>query len=89
MKKIASLYKINKNVIFQKIDKQLIGFDVDHSSLFTFNETAEYIFSKIKTKTEPSRIASLLAKKYEVDVKDAMKDVNELLKLLKKNKILV
>lgn len=89
MKKTAAPYKINKNVIFQKIDKQLVGFDVDHSSLFTFNETAEYIFSKIKTKTDPSHIASLLARKYEVDVKDAMKDVSELLKVLKKNKIVV
>ncbi len=89
MKKTVAPYKINKNVIFQKIDKQLVGFDVDNSSLFTFNETAEYIFSKIKTKTEPSRIASLLAKKYNVGEKDAIKDIQELIKSLKKNKILV
>jgi len=89
MKKIVPSYKVNKNIIFQKIDKQLVGFDIDNSSLFTFNETAEYIFSKIKTKTEPARIASLLAKKYNVEEKDAVKDIQELMSNLKKNKILV
>jgi len=89
MKKITSIYKVNKNVIFQKIDKQLVGFDIDNSSLYTFNETAEYIFAKFKSKIDPARIASLLAKKYEVDEKTAKKDVDELLKDLKKNKVLV
>lgn len=88
MKKITPSYKVNKNIIFQKIDKQLVGFDIDNSSLFTFNETAEYIFSKIKAKTDPIRIASLLVKKYEVKEKEAIKDVLDLIKNLKKSKII-
>lgn len=82
-------YKVNRNLILQKLDNKLVGFDVERSFLYTFNETAEYVFKKIKRGWEVNKIASLLAKRYEITGKDALKDSKTLLKELKKNKILV
>lgn len=82
-------YKVNRNLILQKLDNKLVGFDVERSFLYTFNETAEYVFKKIKLGWEVNKIASLLAKHYEITGKEALKDSKTLLKELKKNKILV
>lgn len=82
-------YKVNRNLILQKLDNKLVGFDVERSFLYTFNETAEYVFKKIKRGWEENKIASLLAKRYKITGKDALKDIKTLLKELKKNKILV
>ncbi len=81
-------YKVNRNLILQKLDNKLVGFDVERSFLYTFNETAEYVFKKIKLGWEENKIASLLAKRYNITGKDALKDIKILLKDLKKNKIL-
>ena len=81
--------KINKNIIFQKIDSKLVGFDIDRSFLFTFNETAEYIYKKIKSGIDEKKIAALMVKRYDVDEKTALKDIKSTVALLKKNKILV
>jgi len=78
----------NKSIIFQKIDKKLVGFDIERSSLYTFNETAELIYKKIMAGVQEDAIAKLVAKKYEVEEKTARKDVEGLIKDLKKNKIL-
>lgn len=82
-------YKVNKNCIFQKLDNSLVGFDIDNSILYSFNETAEFIFKKLKKGIDEKEIAVLLAQKYEVDPKTALKDITRLLKDLKKNKILL
>lgn len=81
--------KINKNIIFQKIDSKLVGFDIERSFLFTFNETAEYIYKKIKSGIDEKKIAALMVKRYDVDEKTALKDIKSTVALLKKNKILV
>ena len=81
-------YKVNRNLILQKLDNKLVGFDVERSFLYTFNETAEYVFKKIKLGWEENKIASLLAKRYKITGKDALKDIKILLKDLKKNRIL-
>lgn len=81
--------KINKNIIFQKIDSKLVGFDIDRSFLFTFNETAEYIYKKIKSGIDEKKIVILMTKRYDVDAKTAQKDIRSTVELLKKNKILL
>lgn len=78
----------NKSVIFQKIDDKLVGFDIEKSALYTFNETAEFIYKKIVAGAKEDVIAKQLAKKYNVEEKTARKDIMELKKDLKKNGIL-
>lgn len=85
MKKIT----INKSIIFQKIDDKLVGFDIDKSALYTLNETAEFIYKKLKLGTEEIAISKQLAKKYDVEEKTALKDVIAIVKDLKKNRVLL
>lgn len=80
---------VNKSILFQKIDNKLVGFDIDKSALYTFNETAEFIYKKLKVGAEEAKVAKQLAKRYEVEEKVALKDVIALVKDLKKNKILL
>lgn len=80
---------VNKSILFQKIDNKLVGFDIDKSALYTFNETAEFIYKKLKAGAEEAKVANQLAKRYEIEEKVALKDVVALVKDLKKNKILL
>lgn len=80
--------KHNKNIIFQKIDNKLIGFDIEHSSLYTLNETAEYIFKKARSGFPARKIAESLSTKFDVDIKTALRDVRSTVELLKKNKMI-
>ena len=81
-------YKINKNLILQKMDENLVGFDVDRSFLYNFNETAEFIFKKIKLGWEEEKIVLALAKIYDVALPALKKDVKTLIKDMVKNKII-
>jgi len=78
-------YKINKGLITQKLGKETVIFDADKSVLFTFNETASYIFAKLKSGWEKDKIVAAMLKRYHVKEARAEKDFEELvLKLLKK-----
>lgn len=80
---------INKSIVFQKIDNKLVGFDIDKSALYTFNETAECIYKRVKAGANEAKIARQLSKKYDIDEKVALKDVVMLVKELKKNGVLL
>lgn len=82
-------YRINRNLILQKLDEKLVGFDVERSFLYTFNETAEYIYKKIKLGWKEDKIATLLARKYDVLLPIVKEDIKVLINDLLKNKILL
>lgn len=82
------IYIINKGLITQKLDNKTVIFDGEKSILYTFNETANYIFQKIKAKWDGGEIILSLVKKYNVKEEQATKDVQELIKLLKDKKII-
>lgn len=82
-------YKVIKGLITQKLDDKTVIFDGDKSVLYTFNETASYIFSKIKTKTDSEKIAELFVKRYGVKKARAEKDIKELIADMLKKKIIV
>lgn len=86
--KTEKKYKPNKNLILQKMDSSFVGFDTDKSYLYTFNETAEFIFKKIKLGWDEEKIVLYLAKKYEVDLPTLRTDVKKIIKDMLKNKIL-
>ena len=81
-------YKINKGFITQKLDDKTVIFDGEESMLYTFNETASYIFSKLKIGWEKEKIIGGLAKIYKVKEKKAEADLNDLIKDLLKKKII-
>ena len=81
-------YKINKGFIIQKLDDKTIIFDGEESVLYTFNETASFIFQKLKKGWEEEKIVSDLVKKYQVKEKRARKDLKDLIGELLKKKII-
>jgi len=80
-------YKINKGFIVEKIEGKTIIYDEKKSVLYTFNETASYIFKKIKQGKEKEEIIELIIKRYNITKKRADKDVENLISELLKNKI--
>lgn len=81
-------YTITKGLITQKLDNKTVIFDGEESVLYTFNETASYIFLKIKAKWNEEKIILSLVKRYGVKEERAEKDVKELIKDLLKKKII-
>ncbi len=85
----SSKYIINRDVIFQKLDEKFVGFDVNRSFFYTFNETAEFILKKIRAKWSEDKIINEMSKKYEVALGVIKRDVKQTIQDLKKNKIIL
>lgn len=81
-------YRLNKGFIAQKIGKKTTIFDGEKSVLYTFNETASYIFQKLKAGFDEKKIVDRLVKKYKKDKKEVEKDVKDYIADLLKKKIL-
>ncbi|PIR08612.1 hypothetical protein COV53_02120 [Candidatus Gottesmanbacteria bacterium CG11_big_fil_rev_8_21_14_0_20_37_11] len=81
-------YKINKGFIIQKLDGKTTIFDGEESLLYTFNETASFIFDKIKLGWNETKIATVLGKKFQVDLETTNRDISGLVKELIKKKII-
>jgi len=81
-------YKLNKGYITQKLDNKTVLFDGDNSILYTFNETASYIFGKMKLGWEKEKIIEQMIKKYNINKTKVENDFDELLSDLKKKKII-
>ncbi len=83
-----SPYKINKGFIVQKLDDKTAIFDGEESMLYTFNETATYIFQKLKLGWDKKKIIESMLKKYKIKEEKLVKDYDDLVKDLLKKKIL-
>lgn len=82
-------YKVLKGLIFEKIDKgKQVIYDGKKSILFTFNETATFIFSKLKVGNTNNEIENELVKKYDIAKKIAKKDLKEFIGVLQKKHII-
>jgi phage gp16-like protein len=78
--------KINKGFIVQKLDDKTVIFDGEESVLYTFNETASFIFSKLKLGWEKREILKALMKRYGIKENKAQSDLKDFLEdLIKKN----
>lgn len=81
-------YKITKGNITQTIGNKITIFDGDNSVLYTLNETASFIFKKIKNRHDMNDITKALINRYAVDPNEAEKDVNKLISDLISKKII-
>lgn len=81
-------FKIKKGFITQKMGDKLTIFDAEESLLYTFNETASYIFNKLKLGWDKQKIIEALVKKYSITREKAKKDYTELMIDLKKKRII-
>lgn len=82
-------YKIRKGFITQKIDNKITIFDEEKSYLYTFNETASYVFKKIKLGWERKQIVDALVRNYNIKEKQAQEDFASLTKDLLTKKIII
>lgn len=82
-------YKINKGYIVQEIDNKMTIFDGDNSILYTFNETATYIFKKIKKGLNKDEASKALSEKYGIKLSRALKDTNTIISDLFSKKIII
>lgn len=83
-----SKYKINKGFIIQKMGKDLVIFDGEKSVLYTFNESAAFIFRKLKLKLSYEEIVKAMVKKFKIEEAEAEKDAKDLLNELLEEKII-
>jgi len=81
-------YKIKKGIIIEKTKNKINIFDPERSILYQFNESAYLIFKKLKSGWQEDKIIDWLTKKYREEEKVIKKDCIQLIKKLKKNKIL-
>lgn len=81
-------YKINKGFIIQKLDDKTVIFDGEASVLYTFNETASFIFQKLKRGWDEDKIVRSLVKKYQVREERVREDFKQLVEELLKKKII-
>ncbi len=81
-------YKINTGYIVQELEGSLTIFDPEQSILFNLNETASYIFNKLKKGKAVTEIVSALTKQYDASQKHLLADVDEILQTMLKNKII-
>ncbi len=82
-------YKLKKGFIIQKAGDKITIFDGEKSLLYTFNDSATFIFSRIKAGESRGNIIEALIKKYEIKKDVVEKDLDELIKDLLSNKILI
>lgn len=81
-------YKIKKGLIYEKKGKKITIFDPDKSTLMELNETAYYIFEKLKKGITVDKIIALMIEKYNLTIKKSTNDVKNLTsKLLKEGVI--
>ncbi|MFA6081291.1 MAG: PqqD family protein [Patescibacteria group bacterium] len=81
-------YKIKKGLIYEKKGKKITIFDPDKSTIIELNETACYIFEKLKKRIMVNKIITLMVEKYNLTIKKGENDVkNLILKLLKEEVI--
>jgi hypothetical protein len=82
-------YSINKGFIIQKMDDKTVMLDGDTSTLYTLNETADYIVKQIKKKASKQVIIQKMIKRYGVGKEKLTRDFDQVIKDLIKKKILI
>lgn len=81
-------YKIQKGLIVQKIADKTVIFDAEDSTLYTLNETAAYIFQKLKRGFNKEKIITQMMKRYQVKKERLIKDYDDLINDLIKKKVI-
>lgn len=79
---------MKKNIIFQKIGKKIMIFDSEKSFLYSLNETASYIWKKLRLGWNKKQIIDSLSKKYEASRSEIEIDYDRIIKEMRKKKIM-
>lgn len=85
---MVAKYKIKKGFIVQRMKDKVVIFDSERSLLYTFNETASFIFKKLKLGWDKEEIMEDLVKKYKTKTENVRGDVEDLISVLLTEKII-
>ena len=83
-----SVWHLNPDFIFEFIDSKLTVFDAEKSFLYTFNETASYIFKLLKKNNSKQQIIEKIKKRYKVTEARAKADFEALIGKMRQMKII-
>lgn len=87
--KLKTILLLKKDLITQRNGSSTVIFDGEKSYLYTLNQTASEILRLIQKKKSSDEIAEVISKKYDISNYKALKDINQVITTLIKNKILV
>jgi molybdopterin synthase catalytic subunit len=82
-------YNINKAFITQYVDDIIVTFDSEKSVIYTLNETAAIIFNGIKRGWSDEKNTQKLVEEFDIDEKNAKKDLADCVSDLLKKKIIL
>jgi len=83
--------ELSGNIIlksFPEVD-QYYAFDIENGDHFNLNTTAHWILEKIKATGHFGSLVENFANAFELEKKEALRDVSEMLEFALKNKILI
>lgn len=81
-------YKIRNNLIIGRNNGKIDIFIPEKSIVFSLNETASFIFEKIKKGIDNKIIIKSLTKKYCIEDEQALIDLKSILQIFKKKKLI-
>lgn len=89
MKKPKRQYRIAAGLIAKQLKGNSVIFDPDTAFFYSFNRTASFIFKGLKKGLSQPEIIKRMCKEYEIESATAQKDTQEIIRFLKKHKILI
>ena len=81
-------YKLKKGFIIQKSGGKITIFDGEKSLLYTFNDSATFIFNHLKRGVTKKEIVGYLVTRYKIAKEQASVDSDELIADLRAKKII-
>lgn len=79
---------INTDIVTQKNEDGIAIFDPDNSYLFTMNESATFIFERLKKGYTYVKIIQQLSSTYNISLQRAEKDILKFIQVLEKYNII-
>ena len=81
-------YKLNKDISIKKVDSDIFILNRETSKIHYFNETGACIWKLLQENKSINDLPEVIAHKFDVSCKEAGKDLQEFLDLLKENNLI-
>lgn len=81
--------KLAKSVLVQKLGREYVAYDTEHSVMHELNETAYDLLRWLEKKTDEGELTKRLVEKYGISRKKAEEDVRESLRIFESKRLIV
>ena len=82
---VESVVVRNADILFSKVDNELLAINVESGYCYSLNDTAGKIWAMIDAPISVAALSSRLCKEFSVDEETCLQDALELLRDLQKN----